>query len=124
MKKSDLLILIAVWEFITAFFSLVGLGGILMLALQSQSWWMQRGVDFDLSGPWIYFSLVIAGLVLLLFMAVALAAGFGLLGGREYGRIMSLVHGGISLLFFPVGTVIGVLQIVYLTRSDIKEYIK
>lgn len=124
MKKPDLLILVAVWEFLTAFFSFVGLGSIIILALQSQSWWIQQGVDFDLSGPWVCFGLGIAGFILLLYMAAALAAGIGLLGGREYGRIMSLVHGGISLLFFPVGTVIGVLQIVYLTRSDIREYFK
>lgn len=48
----------------------------------------------------------------------------GLLSGREYGRVLSLIHGGLSLLGFPVGTVIGVLQIVYLTKADVREYFK
>ncbi len=61
---------------------------------------------------------------MLFYLIAALAAGIGVLSGREYGRILSLVHGDIGLLFFPVGTIIGVLVIVYLTRADVREYFK
>ena len=106
------------------FFALIGISAIIIAALQSQPWWFRQVPDFDFSGPWIYFGLAIGGLFLLFYLVAALAAAIGLLSGREYGRVLSLIHGGISLLFFPVGTVIGVLQIVYLTRADVREYFK
>ncbi|APV44527.1 hypothetical protein Dform_01195 [Dehalogenimonas formicexedens] len=122
MKKPDLLVLIAVWEFLTSLMSIVGLGAIIVVGLQTRTWWMRQNVDFDLYSPWIHFGLIVGGVICLIYAVLALAAGIGLLSGKEYGRIMSLIHGGFSLLVFPVGTVIGVLQIVYLTRSDVRAY--
>ncbi len=124
MKKPDMLLLIAIWEFITAFFALIGLSALMILAFQDRAWWFGQNVDFDMTGPWIIFGLAVGSIILLFYMIAALFAGIGLLSGREYGRILSLVHGGIGLLFFPVGTVIGVLEIVYLTRADVREYFK
>jgi len=116
MKRPDLLILIATWEFFTAFSVLLGLGYIIILAFQEPTGW------FRLDGAFLIEFGV--GIILLFYLIAALFAGIGVLSGREYGRVLSLVHGGIGLLVFPVGTVIGVLQIVYLTRADIREYFK
>jgi hypothetical protein len=124
VKKPDLLVLITIWEFFTAFIAFIGLSAIIMVALQQRTWWFRQGVDFDLAGPWIYFGLAVGGCLLLIYLAAALAAGIGITSGREYGRVLSLVHGGIGLLFFPVGTVVGVLQIVYLTRADVRDSFK
>jgi hypothetical protein len=124
VKKPDLVVLVAIWEFFTAFAAFVGLGFIILLAFQPRTFWFGQNVDFEVSGPLIYFALVVGGFVLLFYLIAALAAGLGVLSGREYGRVLSLAHGGIGLLFFPVGTVIGVLEIVYLTRADVREYFK
>ena len=124
MKRPDLIVLIAVWEFLTSLMSFIGLGAIVVVGLQTRTWSMRQNVDYDLYSPWIHFGLIVGAGLLLIYAAAALAAGIGLLTGREYGRVLSLVHGGLSLLFFPVGTVIGVLQIVYLTRADVRVYFK
>ena len=124
MKRPDLIVLIAVWEFLTSLMSLIGLGAIIVVGTQTRTWWMRQNVDYDLYSPWIHFGLIVGGVLLLIYAAAALAAGIGLLSGREYGRVLSLIHGGLSLLFFPVGTVIGVLQIVYLTRGNVRAYFK
>jgi hypothetical protein len=124
MKRPDLLVLIAVWEFLTSVMAFIGVGAIIVIGLQTRTWWLRQNVDYDLYGPWIHFGLIVGGAIVLIYAAAALAAGIGLLSGREYGRVLSLIHGGLSLLGFPVGTVIGILQIVYLTRADVRAYFR
>ena len=102
-KKPDLVVLIAIWEFLTSVMAFIGLGAIIVVALQTRTWWLRQNVDYDVYGPWIHFGLISGGVILLIYAATALAAGLGLLSGREYGRVLSLVHGGLSLLAFPVG---------------------
>ena len=92
MKKPDVLVLIAIWEFITAFFALIGLTAIIILAFQERSWWSDPNIDW----PWIYFGLAVGGIILLFYLIAALFAGIGVLSGREYGRVLSLGHGGIG----------------------------
>jgi hypothetical protein len=48
--------------------------------------------------------------------------GIGLLKGREWGRILSIIHAALNLLWVPVGTVIGVLILIYLTKTETQEY--
>ena len=124
MKRPDLVILIAVWEFLTSLMAVIGIGAIIVVATQTRTWWLRQNVDYDLYSPWIHSGLIVGGVLCLIYAAIALAAGIGLLSGREYGRVMSLIHGGLSLLVFPVGSVIGVLQIIFLTRADVREYFK
>ena len=122
MKRPDLLVLIAVWEFFTSLIAFIGLGAIIVVGMQTRTWWFRQNFDYDLYSPWIHFGLIVGGAMCLIYAAAALAAGIGLLSGKEYGRVLSLVHGGLSLLGFPVGTVVGILQIVYLTRADVRQY--
>jgi hypothetical protein len=68
------------------------------------------------------FGLSIAILVLLCYLAVAIAGGIGLLLGQEWGRITSLVHSALSLICIPIGTIIGTLSIIYLTKAEIRDY--
>ena len=111
MKRPDLLLLIAIWEFIGAFGVAVGIAAIAVFAIPSVSG--ELGAIFGLS---------IAIFVLLCYLLLALAGGIGLLKGYEWGRIISIVHSVLSLFWIPFGTVIGVLALIYLFRSDVREY--
>ena len=120
MKRPDLLLLIAIWEFITAFFALIGISAIAVFALPEAvspywGWEPEVGAIFGLS---------IAILVLLCYLGIAIAGGMGLLKGQEWGRVLSIAHSALSLFWFPIGTVIGVLSIIYLSRPEVTEYIK
>lgn len=118
MKRPDLLILIAVWEFLTA---AVALAGAVLIALfasfvvvETSGEAVVRGVGATLVS--------IGALVLLTFCGLGVAAGVGVLTGKEWGRIAAIVHSALSAFWVPVGTVIGVLALVYLTKQEIRDY--
>ena len=119
MKRPDLLILIAIWEFITAFGALIGISAIAVFAFPDvidPLWGVPEvGAIFGLS---------IGILVLLCYIGIAVAGGLGLLNGKEWGRILSIAHAALSLFWIPIGTVIGILSIIYLTRSEVTDYFK
>ena len=117
MRKPDLLVLVAVWDFVVAFFLLIGIAAIAIFAFPA--------VYFDLYGMDLnaaVFGLIIGLVVLLILMAVALAAGIGLLQNKNWGRVMSIVVAAAGLFSVPIGTVIGILIIVYLNRPDVRDY--
>lgn len=116
MRRPDLLILIAVWEFVTAFGAFIGIISIVVFAFPHVS----SSPGFGSVGG--IFGLSIAVLVLLFYLSIAIAGGIGLLGGKEWGRVLSLVHAAISLLWIPFGTIIGILIIVYLIKPEIRDY--
>ena len=64
----------------------------------------------------------IAVLVMVAYFILALMGGIGLLKGREWGRILSIIHAALNLFWVPVGTVIGVLILIYLTKTETQEY--
>ena len=118
MRRPDLLILVAIWEFITAFLALVGLCAIAIFVFPDaiNPWWgwgPEVGTIFGLS---------IGILVLLCYIGIAIPGGLGLLKGKEWGRILSIAHAALSLFWFPIGTVIGILSIIYLTRPEVRDY--
>ncbi len=78
--------------------------------------------DMPRMGGFAIFALGVAVLVMVAYFILALMGGIGLLKGREWGRILSIVHAALSLFWVPVGTVIGVLILVYLTKDEVKEY--
>ncbi len=116
MRRPDLLILIAVWEFISAFGAFIGIIAISVFAFPAVS--SLHGIG-SVGG---IFGLSVAVLVLLFYLSIALAGGIGLLGRKEWGRILSLVHAALSLLSIPFGTIIGILIIVYLIKPEIRDY--
>jgi Ca2+/Na+ antiporter len=130
MKKPDLLVLIAIWQFITAFIAFVGIAAIAIFAFPAVlGYWdgygygMMRG-NYDMPVWGGVFGLSIAILVLLCYLALAVAGGIGLLinKGHEWARIVSIVHSALSLFVVPIGTVIGTLSIIYLTKQEVKDY--
>ena len=110
LKRHDGLVLIAVWDFITALWLLIPVIAIAIFAFPNTD---------DAGG---YFGLSIVTVVLLSLLGLSLAAGIGLLTRKEWGRILAIVHATMSLIVIPVGTIIGALSLVYLTRSRIREY--
>jgi hypothetical protein len=130
MKKPDLLILIAIWEFISAFVVFIGIVAIAVFAFPAvlgvwSDWGYNDGMMLNDSGmgrPGAIFGLSVAILILLCYLALAIASGIGLLTGKEWGRITAIVHSALSLFSIPIGTVIGVLAIIYLTKQEVKDY--
>ena len=115
MKKPDSLIFIAVWEFITAFVAFIGLFAVAFIIAFPAAMWGS-------ALPAAIFGLSIAILVLICFIGIAIAGGIGLLKGREWGRVLSIIHSAPLLLSFPIGTVPSVIIIMYLMRADVKGY--
>lgn len=118
MKRPDLLVLIAIWEFLTAFVAIIGVSVIFIFAIFVPANMMWG--DFPRTGA--LFVLGFGIFILLAFIGLAVAAGLGVLAGREWGRMLALVHAVISAFWVPIGTIIGVLAIVYLLRPEVKDY--
>ncbi len=110
-----MVVLVAVWEFLTAFGAVVAIRALVIFVFP-------RAVYFDRIGVGTLAGLIILTAVLAGYGALAVAAGVGLLLGREWGRIMSLIHAAIGLLNIPVGTVVGILVLIYLTKREIRGY--
>ncbi len=116
MKRPDWLILLAIWEFLTAFFSVLGMAAIVVFAMP------QHLILYGIARAGLLFGLSIALLILACYVALSIAAGIGLILGKEWGRILAVVHSAVSLFNIPIGTVIGILGLIYLTKADTKQY--
>lgn len=116
MRRPDLLILIVVWEFITALGAFIAISAIVVFALPE----VERLYGVAHAGG--IFGLSIAILVLFCSAIIAIAGGIGLLSGREWGRVLGIAYAAISLLRIPFGTIIGILVIIYLTKPEVREY--
>ncbi|MEM1056133.1 MAG: hypothetical protein AAGI52_11445 [Bacteroidota bacterium] len=59
-------------------------------------------------------------MVLLAFGLPYVIAGWGLLKGRSWSRVLSIVLGALALLSVPIGTALGIYAIWTLTRPEIE----
>jgi hypothetical protein len=109
MKRPDLLLLVAIWAFFSAFLYLVGIAGIAVYALPN-------------TGGGGIFALSIGMFVLLCCLGLSLAGGIGIIKAKSWGRIISIVVAVLSLFWIPVGTVLGVLVLIYLMKAEVREY--
>ena len=69
-------------------------------------------------------ALLLGGIALVVglsYSVSAVAGGVGLIMGREWGRKLCIAHAIMSLILFPIGTVVGILSLRYLVRKD--EYV-
>ena len=117
MKRPDLLLMVAIWAFFSAFLYVVGVVAIATFSLP-------EAVNPDY-GPTEVGSIVgqsIAILVLLCCAGLSLAAGVGILKAESWGRILGIVVAVLSLFWIPIGTVLGVLILIYLAKSEIRAY--
>jgi hypothetical protein len=116
LKTMDLLIIIAVWEFLSGLIAFIGIAAISAFAFPAVSESVDDGAAAAL------FGLSVAVLVLLVYFGLSIAAGTGLITRKEWGRIAGIIHAALSLVSFPFGTIIGALVIVYLTRRTVQDY--
>ena len=117
MKKPDLLILVAIWQFLSAFFLLIGLAAIAVFAFPEA-----LGFRWGPADVGAIFGLSIAIFVLLCLIGLSLAGGIGILKAKNWGRIISIINAILGLLNIPIGTAIGILVLIYLMKPEVREY--
>jgi hypothetical protein len=117
MKRPDLLLLVAVWQFLRAFFLVVGLIAIAVFAFPGA-----LGFGYGPGSVGAIFGLSIAIFVLLCLIGLSLAGGIGVLKAKNWGRIVSIVNAILGMLNIPIGTAIGILVLIYLARPEIRAY--
>ena len=117
MKRPDLLVLVAIWAFFSAFLYLIGIAAIATFAYPEA-----LGFKWGPANAGSIFGLSIGMLFLLCFCGLCLASGIGILKAKSWGRMVTIVVAVLSLFWFPVGTAIGILVIIYLAKPEIKEY--
>jgi hypothetical protein len=107
---------IAVYYFLVAIFDLIGACAIVAFPMAA--------IIQTNSGSSLYFPLIglSFGLLTTLVLAVmAIVAGWGLLRMASWARWLAFGLAIISLLFFPIGTIIGAIIIWYLLKEDVHE---
>jgi hypothetical protein len=62
------------------------------------------------------------GILIMLLALPGLLAGYGLLTGKSWGRILAIVVGVLGLLNFPIGTLIGAYTLWVLLQEDAAPY--
>ena len=117
MKRPDLLHLVAIWAFFSAFLYLIGIAAIAIFAFPEA-----LGFMYGPANVGSIFGMSIGMFVLLCCAGLSLAGGIGILKAKSWGRIISIVVAVLSLFWIPVGTVLGVLVLIYLTRSEVRAY--
>jgi hypothetical protein len=76
-------------------------------------------------GPVHIGTIVALSIVILLLIGcfwLSVAGGIGILLEKNWGRIVSIVNAVLNLFSIPVGTIIGVLVLIYLNGSEVREY--
>lgn len=116
-RRPDLLILLVTWQFVAAFFWLIGLIAAVLFAYPFSPGYEGTTVETgDVLG------MIVGTLFLLTCLSIAITSGIGLVKGKSWGRIVSIVNAVLSLLIVPIGTVAGILVLIYLMRSEVREY--
>jgi hypothetical protein len=111
-SRPDGVTLIAIYYFLISIPTLIGACAILAFAFIPVA---------DTSGQFAaLFGIGIGFLTTLVAGLVAIVAGWGLLGLREWARWLAIALAIFSLLAFPIGTVIGGLIIWYLLQDQVR----
>lgn len=116
-KKPDSIELIAIWQFIAAFLCLIGLIAMGVFAYPFSPRYEGAYASFgDIIGMGVGTFALVGSLCLFI------AGGIGMLKTNNWGRIISIINSVLVLFAFPVGTVIGVLVLIYLLKPKVREY--
>ena len=126
-KRPDLIILIAIWEFISAAGILILIAGIIsvisILPVWSSQWGAWGWERQVMPVPGIAITVLsILAFLLVACAGIAVAGGIGLLQGKEWGRILSIIHAALAVFWIPIGTVIGILVLIYLVKPEVRDY--
>jgi len=101
-----LYIVFGVLGILAAFFVLLTMGGAGLISGDAQAAAIMSGIGF-------FIAIIVAVLSL-----PSIIAGWGLLNGKSWSRIVAIIIGALNILNFPVGTAIGVYTIWALTQSE------
>ena len=100
--------------------------GILTLLIGALAFMFLTGIGFVSGDPEALPILALIGTTTGMFMfAVALPsllAGFGLLRKKNWGRILAIIVSFFNLLWFPIGTALGIYGLWVLLRKEATEY--
>jgi hypothetical protein len=116
-KRPDLLVLVAIWHFFAAFLWLVGIIAAAIFAFPFSPGYEGTSVEIG-----DVFGMIIGTLFLIGCTSIAMTSGIGLLKGKRWGRIISIINATLSLFLVPIGTVIGILVLIYLLKPEVREY--
>jgi len=115
--KPDSIELVAIWQFIAAFFCLAGL-----IAMGVFAFPFSPGYEGAYASIGDIYGMTIGTIALIGSLCLFIAGGIGLLKAKSWGRIVSIVSSVLVLFAFPVGTVIGILSLIYLSKPEMREY--
>ncbi len=117
MQRPDLLLLVAIWAFFSAFLYLSG-----MVIIAAFSFPEALGFEYGPANVGSIIGQSFGMFVLLCCTGLCLAGGIGILKAKSWGRIIGIAVAVLSLIWIPVGTVLGVLVLIYLTRPQVRAY--
>lgn len=130
MKKPQYLSLVAIWQFFCAFTTFFGILVMAFIALPvifgfSNYWDIYMGPWLVFGGvPGIITVISSIGLIFLLaYFVISLAAGIGTLQGKSWARGLGIAQAVLSIPNVPIGTIAGVLTIIYLGKPEVAEYL-
>jgi hypothetical protein len=110
MRRPDSIVLIAIWQFLSAAGCFIGIAAIALFALPYT--WDPGGI----------FGLSIGIASCACFAGAAIAGGIGLLMLKNWGRILTIVTAALIVMAIPIGTIIGILIIIYLAKENVRQY--
>jgi len=116
VARPDGVVLVSIWFFIQAALALIGLAAIAIFAFPA--------VIRDTASSDRYFAvagLVFAAFILMLLSVLPLVTAIGLLGLHGWARWVALVLAALGLIWFPIGTAVGVLIIWYMLSDEAKH---
>jgi hypothetical protein len=120
-QRSDGVTIIAIYQFVVAALSLLGICGLLSIpVIVGASTAAARADGGPLATAIVSTVMVVASGWIFLVGAANAVIGWGLWKQHEWGRIGALVLAVLRLLSFPIGTVIGALTLWYLLREDVR----
>ena len=117
MKRPDSFILLIIWQFIAASFWLIGIIAAAVFAFPFSPGYEGTSVEVG-----DVFGMIVGTLFLLGCIGVAIASGIGLVKGKRWGRLVSIVNAALSLMLVPIGTIAGILVLIYLMKPEVRKY--
>jgi len=117
LKRPDSFILLIIWQFIAASFWLIGIIAAAVFAFPFSPGYEGTSVEVG-----DVFGMIVGTLFLLGCIGVAIASGIGLVKGKRWGRLVSIVNAALSLMLVPIGTIAGILVLIYLMKPEVRKY--
>jgi len=116
-KRADYVTLIAIYQFVSGAFWLIGALAIVVLAALTVVLALDEPVGLGVTLAVLCFGMIVLGG----FGIARLVVGFGLLRMRSWARWAAIVLAILGLGGFPTGTAIGVLILMYLLGDEGRE---